>query len=138
MNQCKQEGFYRISITEYGLKEAESGALAVSIRAKLIQCWQNEEWVNWDHYDQEADGDVWVVKKDGTPNEGAIHSLAQWAGWDGDMQSLVNANWQPLKCQCQVKREDYKGETRFKIAFLNDWNPMSPAPAGRDDTDIPF
>lgn len=125
--QVQAEGFYRVKITEFGLKEMQTGAVAISLKAKLLECWQNEEWVDWGRFDQEAEGDVWIIKKDGMTNDGAVESLAKWAGWDGDIESIIKATWQPLHCQVQIKSEEYLGKTRCKIAFINDWNRLPKA-----------
>lgn len=119
--QCQTEGFYRIKITEYGLREADSGAVAISLKAELLEAFIDGEWVNWGHAEEEADGDIWIVKKDGKCNDMAVESLAKFTGWDGDVESILNATWQPLQCQCQIKREEYKGVPRFRISFLNSW-----------------
>lgn len=118
-----REGQFRADIIAYGLKEMESGAMSVSIRAKLTQFYDGVEWLPWEEYGMEAEGDIWIVKKDnGGLNSNGVQSLVNHAGWDGNMESIVNETWQPSACQVAVKREEYKGNVRFKIAFVNDWN----------------
>lgn len=118
-----REGIFRGTITEYGLKEMESGAVAVSIKAKLDEFYQADAWHPWAEYEQEAQGDIWVLKKDnGGPNDKAIASLVRCAGWDGEFTSITNETWKPTPAQFVVKREEYNGQTRFKIAFVNEFD----------------
>lgn len=124
MNQCQTEGHYRVEIEEYGLREAQSGAIAISLKAKILECWCGDDgWVQWASKEETVDGDIWIVKKDGiTTHDKSVESLAKYAGWDGDLGSVVTGKWQPIKCQVLVKREEYEGRSIYKIAFLNDWN----------------
>jgi hypothetical protein len=115
-------GSFKATIEEYGLKEMESGSVAISLKAKLTDFWDGQQWHDWREYEQEAEGDVWVVKKDGTPNEKAIETLVKFAGWDGDFLSVIQGQWAPTPCQLTIKAEDYQNRTRLKIAFVNDLN----------------
>lgn len=122
MHPCEVEGHYRIKITETGLKEMQSGAVAISLKAHILEAWQDDEWADISHLENEIEGDVWIITKEGATNDSAVESLVKWAGWNGDLASVLDGSWMPLPCQTQVKREDYKGNTRFKLSFINDWN----------------
>lgn len=118
-----REGQFKGLIVEYGLTEAESGALGVNIRVSLTHMWKQGDdfWEPWEQYLMEAEGTIWLVKKDNKgPNAPGIESLVKWAGWDGDLASIQNNTWQPTPCQVAIKRDEYKGNVRFKIAFVND------------------
>lgn len=115
-------GSFKGVIEEYGLKEMESGSVAVSLKARLTEFWDGQEWHDWCQYEQEAEGDVWVIKKDGKPNDKAIESLVKFAGWDGDFLSLIQQSWTPTPCQLTITSETYKNVVRLKIAFVNDLN----------------
>lgn len=117
-------GTFRGEIKEYGLKEMESGAVAVGIRASLTQFFDQEskEWMDWSAYDQEAEGDIWIVKKDGKPNTNGVESLTKYAGWDGDIMAVIQGSWQTIPCQLVIIEESYKGQTRSKISFVNDYD----------------
>ncbi len=117
---CDREGNFKAEIVGYGVKEMESGSVSISLRARLREWFSNGEWHPWEEFDMEAEGDIWIVKKDGSANEPAVLSLANCCGWDGDLSSIVNETWQPTRCQVVVKKDEYKGNVRFKIAFLND------------------
>ena len=117
---CDREGTFQAQIESYGLREVDSGAISVTINARLLALWDGQQWEPWDNYDMVAEGDIWIVKKDGQPNQNGIESLVKFAGWDGDMISIPSMGWQPTPCQVVVKRDDYKDQTRYKIAFIND------------------
>lgn len=119
---CEAEGHYRAKIVDFGLKEFESKAVAVSLRAHLLARLNEEgEWDDISRSEIEATGEVWVVKKDGTINDIGVQALANHAGWDADLASIAEQTWMPLPCLVTVKANEYKGETTFKIAFVNSW-----------------
>lgn len=117
-----REGIFRGIIGEYGLSERDSGAVALTLKAKLEEIWnpESQTWEDWKSYDVEASGDLWIVKKDGQLNRGQIESLCRHAGWDGNMTALVNGEWTPHRCQFSIKRDEYEGKIRFRISFIND------------------
>lgn len=115
-----REGVFRGTISAYGLKEMESGAVAVAIKVTLSQMWTGNEWCDWAQYEMEAEGDIWIVKKVGSINQAAAESLINYAGWDGSLLSILEETWQPKPCAVVVKREDYEGKTRYKVSFVND------------------
>lgn len=121
-NAADREGNFRAVITSYGLKEMESGAVAVSIKASLTDFWDGTEWFPWKEYDVEAEGDVWIVKKNGDVNLGQAEALCRYAGWDGDMESIVQETWQPRPVTVAIQKDEYKRHVRYKIAFINDYN----------------
>lgn len=119
-----REGTFRAEIVEYGFSEMESGSKCVNLKVKLLEFYNKaeDEWQPWAEYDMEADGSVWVVNKKGETLENAVKSLATFAGWDGDIESLVNNSWQPTKCAVVIQPNTYNNETKLKISFVNDWN----------------
>lgn len=122
MLPCDREGSFKARITGYGLKEFESGAVSVSLKADLLEFWDGTQWQPWADYSMEAEGDVCIVKKDKTINQGAAESLINFAGWDGDIVSIGTEAWHPTNCVLVVKADTYKDQTRYRIAFVNDYN----------------
>lgn len=122
-NPIDRAGTFRGTIVEYGLKKMDSGSIAVAIRAVLDQMWDDDikDWAPWAEYDQEAHGDIWIVKKDGNLNQNAVTSLCKNAGWDGNFDSISETTWKPQQCQLVVQADTYNGETRYKISFINDY-----------------
>lgn len=121
MNAVDREGTFRAQITEYGVKEMDSGSVAVSIVARLLEWWDGEQWHPWESYEQEASGDVWVVKKDGSLNDRQIESLVKNTNWDGTLTSVSQRTWIPCACQVTIKEEDYRNNKYMKISFLDDY-----------------
>lgn len=116
-----REGNFRAEIIEYGMKEFDSGSVAVQIKVKLREMYdhENESWIPWEEYDQEAYGSVFVVKKDGTINETGMRTLIRNAGWNGDFDDIANRTWVPSLCQVNIKAETYQNQLQHKIAFVN-------------------
>lgn len=119
-----REGNFRVQITDFGISEMESGSVAVNIKAKILEMYEgNEQWSDWTQFDPyEVEGAIWIVKTDGTLNENAVRSLMAHTGWDGNIESIVDGTWKPNLCQVQVKLDTYKDQSRFRIAFINDYS----------------
>lgn len=117
-------GTFRANIVEYGLKEMESGSVAIALKAQLTEWWDPaaQAWVDWAPYGMEATGDLWVVKKDGNPNDKSAESLMRHAGWDASFSSVVNGTWQPTPCQVDIKEEEYQQKKTLRLSFLADFN----------------
>lgn len=117
-----REGVFRAEIKEFGIKESDSGAVGISIKAELTEFWNGAEWEPWTEYGMEAIGDVWIVKKDKSINQSGTESLIRYAGWDGDILSIVNATWQPTPIAVVIKADEYKGNVRYRVEFVNDYS----------------
>lgn len=115
-----REGTFRGLITEYGLKEFDSGAVAVAIKARLDQIWTGDDWQDWSEYGMEAEGNIWIVGKEGKPNDRGVESLIKCAGWDGNILAVSGETWKPTPSQFVIKAEQYQGRAFNKIAFVNE------------------
>ena len=102
---------------EYGIREADSGAVAISVRAAIDAYFDAESnvWVECGQDNYEASGDLWIVKKTGEPNANQVESLCQHAGWNGDLESVANGTWQTKSCSFVLNREEYKEQVRHRI-----------------------
>lgn len=126
--QCRVEGHFKAKIIDYGLKETDSGAVAVTVRAQLLAHYEQtgpEEYDWVDVEDTTCDGDIWVIcgkAKGNCPNDSAVYSLVNHTGWDAELTSIIEHTWEPRECQVVVKAEEYKGNVYHKIAFLNAYN----------------
>ncbi len=130
-------GNFRAEITEYGLQEYDSGAVAIALKALITAEWNREsgEWDDWTQYEAtEATGYVNIVKKDGSANKNQVEALIQFAGWDGKLSSVANQEWQTTPCQIVVNAEVYKNQTQYKISFINDFE-RTPGGFGNVDPD---
>jgi hypothetical protein len=133
-----REGFFRAEIIDYGMCEASDAAsqsVGVTIKCHLSEMYDfgQEAWVDWP-YDQEATGVLWVICKNGSINDTACKSLVQSAGWDGDFESISDKRWEPTPCQVQVKHQEYKGKSEFRIAYVNPLDKI-PGAMGNLNTD---
>lgn len=133
---CDRAGNFRAEIIEYGMKEFESGSVAVELKVALKELWdhENEAWVPWEEYGMEAYGRVFVVLKDGTMSDKGVKSLVNNAGWDGDFNSIANRTWAPSLCQVNIKAESYENKTYYKVAFVNHFDSV-PGTMGMLDED---
>ena len=120
-NTLEWAGTCRGKIMEYGIREADSGAIAISVKAAIDAYFDTEgnAWVECGGDNYEATGDLWIVKKDGTPNSGQVESLCQHAGWDGNLESVASSTWATKPCSFVLNREEYKDVVRHRISFLN-------------------
>lgn len=142
MTPVERTGQFRALITDYGLTESKDGAVGIAIKARLLEWFDPTgqgdggagAWAPWEQYEMEAEGVLWVVKKNGEINELAAKSLVAHANWDGNLLSITNGAWQPTQCQVSVEKDTYKNETRFRIGFVNDYhrNPLGMSSVGMD------
>lgn len=121
MQPVDRAGIFKAKITGYGLTESEKGAVGIVLKAELTDLWDptNKEWYPWAQYEQEAEGAIWIVKKDGTINQLGADSLIKCAGWDGNLESITGETWQPTPVQVAIDSDEYNGKTRFRINFVN-------------------
>jgi hypothetical protein len=123
-----REGTWRVEITEYGLFEADSGAVAVSMKCHALEYYDTDtkQWTEWTQYgNYEIEGNIWIFKKKSELNERTAKSLMQNAGWNGDIETIVNGEWQPKQCQVTSELDTYQGNERMRIGFLNHWDHVS-------------
>jgi hypothetical protein len=118
-------GSFRANITSYGLKQFDSGAVAVAIKAELVSMFYDGQWGEWPAGDHEAEGLVWIIKKKdegGGINENGVKSLINFAGWDGNIESIQSQTWQTTPCVVVVTEDTYKDKKQLRISFVNDYN----------------
>ena len=119
MRQIDREGTFRCVPREWWVTRADSGAVAVSLDLDIIETWNGSDWDDWTQYGQYTVlGDYWVVKKDGTVNQGTVEQLARSMGWDGNLTSVQGAPPNVL-VSVSVKADTYKGTTRYKAGWMN-------------------
>lgn len=126
-------GTFRGQISSYELREYQSKAVAVAVSADIHEAWNEEtqEWEDWRQYDVEAKGDLFVIKKNGSPNQSQVEALIQYAGWNGDLESVAGDAWKPTPCQFDVQESEYKDVVTFRIAWINSYD-RHPSAGGVD------
>lgn len=114
------EGTIRGDIAEYGIREADSGAVAISVKIHAREYW-NDESKAWELLEPPTAtiGDIWVVKKDGTVNTKQVEALCRYAGWDGNLSTISQNKWQHTPCSAIIQREEYEDRVSWKISWLN-------------------
>lgn len=116
-------GTCRGQIVEYALAEMESKAVAINVTAKVEDYWDlgDQAWKDCRSHDFTVEGALWVIKKDGSLNALQIEALIQHAGWDGDLTSISQQTWKAKPCGFTVNEDTYRGDSRYRIAWLNDY-----------------
>lgn len=137
--EIQQEGTFRGRIVDFALRKANEGhALALQIRCKIDESYlpsPEDVWEVWKgEWDYEAEGRVWLIKKDGAPNDVQISSLVEAAGWDGNFLSLINGTFAPQPIQFDVQQDEYKGVVRYRISWIRPYD-ASPRGGGNVDPD---
>lgn len=85
----------------------------------------SNEWEDWRQYEVFARGTLWIIKKDGTINNVAAETARDVLGWNGDIDNIGPDSFKPA--QVVVKIDQYKDQTRYRIAFFNPFNSLGPA-----------
>ena len=116
----KDGGQYRINIFDYSLKETKTGSVMLKVRAKITHEAGHDGWEECDP--TEVDGFLCVIKKDGNPNAFMVEALMNHAGWDGNLESLGNGGWEPTPCACTTARNEYNGDVKYQINFINSYD----------------
>lgn len=118
-----KEGVYRAWPISWALQEStkdESKSVAVAIRFVVHQMWHGKD-VGWSQPYPAGwfcDGHVWIVKKDGSLNQGAIANLQKCGLWDGDFDKFM----QPPPnyfVHIDVGSEQYEGKLRYRANWVN-------------------
>ncbi len=133
----EQEGTFRGCINGYYIRESStSDAVAVAIRVTIDEIWHQEAWCDYSEYKMEATGDLWIIKRDGKPNDRQVRSLMDYAGWDGDFQSIYEDKWSASPIQIVVKENaDRDGNAEFRIAWINGFDDVPGGSGGRINQD---
>lgn len=116
-----REGIFKARPFTWEVYRAESGAVGVSIgfeiTAKLSESY---EWDDWSEYEaHHCYGTWWVVKKDGSINQGPVEQLAAGLGWKGDLMTVSKEPVPEVIVQITVKEDTYNGKTRYRAAWMN-------------------
>ncbi len=120
-----REGTFRARPIDQGIKTfKDSMAIAIGVRYQIIEQLDGADWQEVDGYT--AFGDLWVIKKDGTPNEEAVKRLMELFGWDGDLETVTSQDWSERPVQINVEANEYDGRTHYSVAWVNpyDYSPQ--------------
>lgn len=118
MNPCDREGRWKGVVTSAAVKQFTSGAVGLSLVVSLDQQQSGNGWADWSEYQMDAEGTIFIVLKDGNPNDRAVESLRDTFAWDGDIRKL-DGRLVGMPLQFTTQSDVYKGQERFKIGFIN-------------------
>ena len=130
-NEMNQAGNFRVQITEHYLTEKESGSVAITAFANVLDRWMppandtDGYWESWQQHDVVVRGDFYIVGttvKGGKLNDKLIEALIQFCGWDGNIQSIQNGSWQPSPCRMSIEDNTYEGKTTYRMGWPSDFN----------------
>src|SRR5690606_30411983 len=133
-NPIDRAGTFKASVQSYALKKHNSGAVGLYVVFDIESQWDGENWMDWTTYQVEADGTVWLSKKDGTLNNKSVETLVS-LGWDADLESFAHGACDLSPCQIVVRPEEYEGNTSYKVAFVNPYDASPTAAGGMDPTE---
>lgn len=113
----KQEGTFKarvasIKIEQVGADQSTKVAIIADVTQQLNPA--DGAWVDVPAGYQ-FPMDIWIIKKDGSPNDTAIKQLIAGLKFNGDYENIQN--WVGTEIQAKVKRDEYKGVVSYKGEF---------------------
>lgn len=130
MNTVDRPGQFRARPVQWGLvqSKAPSQSLGVRIQFLLLE-WLDDaqrKWLPWEEYGSLCGGTFYIVGRDGSVGESQernIADLVRFLNWSGDIADLLEGgNFRPVDCQVTIGEEEYNGQTRMKVQWLNSLN----------------
>lgn len=114
-----RDGRFKARIIESGLSETGTNKLLTfTAKYALTDWWDGGEWQPWESYGAEITGYHYLIKRDGTPNATQVDSLKAALGWNGDLATLNNTQWE-TPVQLSLIHDEYQGKSRLKVNYLN-------------------
>lgn len=135
MRRLDRPGIFKARPLNWGVRTAESGAVAIALEYLILAQLDGSAWVDWSGADEHAVfGDTYVVKKDGSVHTSGVEQLVAALGWNGDLRSVAGQPPQVV-VQITVKEEEYQGKKRLKASWVNPGD-YSPRPEAASDGDV--
>jgi hypothetical protein len=126
---ANRAGLFHAYLVEIGMDETGPNKLATcGIRFALFEELVQGDWIDIHDEGLEITGYFYLEKRDGALNTVAIESLKAALGWDGrDPFWLQETDLAQQPVQVKLGYEEYQGQQRLKVLFLN---PYGASPAG--------
>ncbi len=127
MAMADRAGTFKGEPVEWGVDETGQKGLATFVCRFRLNEWFDQAgggWLEWSVYDHAITGYFYLEKKDGSPNETGIRQIKEALGWDGlDVRWLQQADLRGVGVQLELGWEEYEGQNRLRIKWLNplDW-----------------
>lgn len=115
-----RQGMFRGRLVDFGIKTARSGAVAITVHAEIDAALIDDQWEDWTEFEFDVFGDLWVIGRDGQIVEFVARDLCAFAGWDGDLESVVSGSWTPPGLVFHVQPNEYEGIIRYKLTRVVD------------------
>jgi len=119
-----EPGRYQARPTSWSIYESqnsESRGISIQYQCTLRLDVERDEYVPTEGPPKGAEGTVWIIGRDGTPNQRGIRDLARVFGWNGDLEQFAaDSGWRPKDCEITVVEEEYNGKKRLKVAWINE------------------
>jgi len=123
MSLPNKDGTFKARPLEWGVKT--DGTPAFVVKYDLLEWWNGTGWEP-PGGDYQITGYHYPLKKNGTVNDVQYKALREALGWDGSsFQTLNDGDYSQIECQVRLGYEDYNGQQKLKVQFLNpiDYDP---------------
>lgn len=111
------KGQYQARPMKWKVGKSSGGAVELAIDFALFGWWDGTQWIECDC---EIQGYFYLTNKEGKINERSVETVEDVLGWnrsDG-LNWFLNATNLP-DCQLALDYEDYKGQQKIKVKWLN-------------------
>lgn len=122
-NAIEEEGVFRafpVAWTVEPSPKDDSQSVAIAFRFAIAQKWHGKEhgWSEQWPVGYFTENRTYVVKRDGTINQGAVDALAKCGLWDGDWDKLEGPV-PSVFVLVDVGPDTYEGKTRYRANWVN-------------------
>lgn len=124
MEMVDRPGDYRGVVEDYGVRKTDkSKSVGINLLMRITEMYdhENQTWIDWD-YQHHVYGTIWVIKKDGTPNDNGVKSAVEALDWDGSFTSLSAKTWNPSDCSFTVIEKEWEGTKSLEVSFFNEFD----------------
>lgn len=121
MSWPDRDGTFTALPLDWSMKYTAEGKPFFDMTFDLVD-WTDPDGKKWDWTDRHdmASAQFYLELKAGGINEFAINQLKDALGWDGlDVEELVNLDWSGKAVELVLAWDEYKGEQRLKVQWLN-------------------
>lgn len=132
MSKLQTAGRFRARIMAWGLtrsSQPDSQSVGIRLEFSVLQYWNPSlaNWEDWSQQNLDIGGTVWIIQKNGQPNEKAVIRLMDASGWDGSLDQIeaplnTPGAWDPRDVQITVDWQEYNGKNEIRVAWVNGWD----------------
>lgn len=135
MRQLDREGVFKATPMQWGINGSDnSQSVALVVVYRILAQFDAGEWADWSEYeDHQITGYHYIVKRDGQVNTTTVNNLVESIGWDGNLDT--SAGPPDVVCQITAANEEYNGQSRIKVQWLNPEN-FAPGPKTADPATV--